>query len=62
MESHSRKFKCFCNMEFSGSFKVDARLMRERLTGIVAKYKQKYKDEVNVSDLSPEHTSLEEIS
>lgn len=49
-------------MEFSGSFKVDARLMKEWLTGIAAKYKQKYEDEVNASNLSPEHTSLEEIS
>ena len=35
--------------------------MRERLTGIVAKYKQKYKDELNASGVSPEHTSLDEV-
>ena len=34
--------------------------MRERLTGIVVKYKQKCKDELNASALSPEHTSLDE--
>ena len=40
--------------------------MRERLTGIVVKYKQKCKDALNASALSPEHTwldeALEEIS
>ena len=34
--------------------------MRERLTGIVVKYKQKCKDKLNASALSPEHTSLDE--
>ena len=46
--------------------KNDARSVRERLTGIVVKYKQKCKDELNASALSPEHTwldeALEEIS
>ena len=32
----------------------------ERLTGIVVKYKQKSKDALNASALSPEHTSLDE--
>ena len=41
------------------SFKVDAKSVTERLTGIVVKYKQKRKDE-NVSGVSSEHTSLEE--
>ena len=34
--------------------------MRERLTGIVVKYKQKNEDELNASGISPEHTSLDE--
>ena len=32
----------------------------ERLTGIVVKYKQKNKDELNASGVSSEHTSLDE--
>ena len=34
--------------------------MRERLTGIVAIYKQKNKDELDVSGVSSEDTSLDE--
>ena len=40
------------------SFKVDAKSVTGRLTGIVVKYKQKRKDE-DASGVSPEHTSLE---
>ena len=32
----------------------------ERLIGIVVKYKQKNKDELNASGVSSEHTSLDE--
>ena len=32
----------------------------ERLTGIVVKYQQKNKDELNASGVSSEHTSLDE--
>ena len=42
------------------SFKFDARSVRERLTGIVTKYKQKIEDELNVSGVSREHTLLDE--
>ena len=42
------------------SFKIDASSVRGRLTGIVAKRKQKNKDELNASGVSPEHTSLKE--
>ena len=54
------------NASVTCSSKVYARSVRERLTGIVVKYKQKNKDELNASGFSPEHTSfdetLEEIS
>ena len=43
-------------MEFQSWCKI----MRERLTGIVAKRKQKDKDELNASGVSPEHTLLDE--
>ena len=42
------------------SFKIDASSVRGRLTGIVAKHKQKNKDELNAYGDSPEHTSLKE--
>ena len=34
--------------------------MRERLTGIVVKYKEPNKDELNASGISPDNTSLDE--
>ena len=50
------------NASVTCNFKVGARSVRERLTGVVVKYKQKNKDELNASDVSPEHTSLDEAS
>ena len=49
------------NASVAWSLKVDARLVRERVTGTVAKYKQKIKDELNASGVSTEHTSLWEV-
>ena len=48
------------NASVTFSFKVDARSVRERLTGTVVKYKQKSKDELNASGVSAEHESLDE--
>ena len=35
--------------------------MREKLPGILVKYKQKNKDELNASGVSPEHTSVDKV-
>ena len=48
------------------SFKVDARAVRERLSAIVARHKQKMSGEQTASGISPNHSplhdALEEIS
>ena len=50
------------NASLTGSFNVDARSVREKLPGIVVKYKQKNKDELNASGVSPVDKVLEEFS
>lgn len=57
METHCKKL----NFSVTQSFNIDAGLVRESLTGILAIYKQKNKDELNTSGVFPEHTSVEEV-
>ena len=44
------------NASLTGSFNVDARSVREKLPS-----KQKNKDELNASGVSPEHTSVDKV-
>ena len=57
METHCKKL----NSSVTQSFNIDAGLVRGSLTGILAIYKQKNKDELNTSGVFPEHTSVEEV-
>ena len=48
------------NAHLTLSFRVDTRSVRERLTGTMAKHKQKYQYEMNALGVCPEYTSLDE--
>ena len=48
------------NAHLTLSFRVDTRSVRERLTGTMAKHKQKYQYEMNAFGVCLEYTSLDE--